>query len=44
MEFYEINICEVMIFSLYTIYNKHEMTKIGSQNREKSQVLPQLLE
>ena len=44
MEFYEINICEVMIFSLYTIYNKHEMTKIGKQTRENSQVLSQVLE
>ena len=34
--FYEINICHVMIFSLYAIYSKHEMTKIGNQTSEKS--------
>ena len=28
------NICQVMIFRLYTVYNKHKMIKIGSQNRE----------
>ena len=44
MEFYEINICEVMIFKLYTVYNKHEMIKIGCQITEKSHVLSQVLE
>ena len=39
MQFYEINICQVMIFRLYTVYNKHEMLKIDSQTREKLQVL-----
>ena len=24
MQFYEINICEIMIFKLYTVYNKHD--------------------
>ena len=43
MPFYEINICEVMIFRLYTIYNKHEMIKISSQNREKLHVLQVLV-
>ena len=39
MQFYEINIRQVMIFSHYTVYNKHKMIKIGKQSREKSQVL-----
>ena len=38
------NICQVMIFKLYTVYNKHEMIKIDGQTREKSQVLSQVLE
>ena len=33
-----------MIFRLYTAYNKHEATKIGSETREKSLVLSQVLE
>ena len=33
-----------MISKLYTVYNKHEMVKIGNQTREKSQVLSQVLE
>ena len=37
MQFYETNICQITIFRLYTIYNKHKITKIGNQNREKSQ-------
>ena len=44
MQFYEKNVCQVMIFSLYTVYNKHEMIKIGIQTREKLQVLSQVLE
>ena len=44
MQFFEINIEQVMIFRLYTVYKKHEMIKIGSQTREKSQVLSQVLE
>ena len=39
MQFYETNICQVMIFSLHTVYKKHEMMEIGNQIREKSQVL-----
>ena len=35
MQFYEMNICQVMIFRLYTAYNKHEMIKIGSKNQRK---------
>ena len=41
MQFYEINICQVIILRLYTVYNKHEMIKIGKQTREKSQILSQ---
>ena len=33
-----------MIFRLYILYNKHKMIKIGTQNREISQVLSQVLE
>ena len=44
MQIYEINICQVMIFRLYTVYNKHEMIKIDNKSREKSQVLSQMLE
>ena len=44
MQFYEINIYQVMIFKLDTVHNKHEMLKIGNQARQKSQVLSQLHE
>ena len=44
MQFYEINFCQVMIFRLYTDYNKHKMIKIGNQIRDKSKVLSQVLE
>ena len=44
MQLYEINIYQVMIFQLYTVYNKHEMIKIDRQTREKSQALSQVLE
>ena len=44
MQFYEKNIFQIMIFRLHTVYNKHEMIKIGNQIREKSQVLSQVLE
>ena len=44
MQFYETNIYQVMIFNLYTVYNKHEMIKTGNQDREKLQVLSQVLE
>ena len=44
MQFYEINIRQVMIFRLYIVRNKHEMTEISHQTREKSQVLTQVLE
>ena len=39
MQFYEINIYQVIIFRLYTVYNKHKMIKIGNQIRANSQVL-----
>ena len=44
MQFCEINVCQVLIFRLYIVYNKHEMIKISSETREKSQVLSQVLE
>ena len=28
MPFYEINICQAMIFMLYVVYNKHDVIKI----------------
>ena len=44
MQFYEINICQIMIFKIYAVNKKHEVLKIGSQIREKLQVLSQMLE
>ena len=44
VQFYEAYICQVMIFRLYTVYDKHEMIKIGNQTREKSEVLSLVLE
>ena len=38
IQFYEINICQVMIFRLYTVYNKHDMIKIDNETRKKAQV------
>ena len=41
MQLYEINICPVRIFRLYTAYNKHGMIKNGNQTskkKKKSQV------
>ena len=35
IQFYEINICEIMIFRLYTIYNKHEVGKNRQSNQRK---------
>ena len=34
MQFYEINIFQAMIYKLHTVYNKHEMIKIGNQITE----------
>ena len=39
MQFNEVNICQVMIFRLYTVYTKYEVIKIGNHNREKPQIL-----
>ena len=36
MRFYEINVCQVLIFRHYTVYNKHVMIKIANETREKS--------
>ena len=44
MQFLNKNIYQVMIFRLYTVYNKHEIIKIDNQIREKLQVLSQVLE
>ena len=44
MQFYEINILQVIIFRLYTVNKKHEMMKIGNQTREKSHALSQMFE
>ena len=44
MQFYEINIGQIMIFKPYTIYNKHEMIKIDNQMKGKSKVFSQVLE
>ena len=44
MKFYEINICEVMISRIFTVYDKSEMIKIGKQIIEKLQVLSQVIE
>ena len=41
MQFSEIYNYQVMNFKIYTIYNKHEMIKVGNETREKSQVLLQ---
>ena len=43
MQFYEIIVYRVMIFRLYTVYNKHEMIEIGNQTREKWHILSQVL-
>ena len=43
MQFYEINIYQVVIFRLYTIYNKHQMIEIVNETREKSQILSQVI-
>ena len=43
MQFYKINICQVMIFRLRIVYNMYEMIKIGSQFIETSQVFANIL-
>ena len=42
--FNEINNCQLMIFRLYTAYNRHKMTEIVNQTNEKSQVLSPVLQ
>ena len=44
MQFNEINIYQATTFRLHTVYNKHDMTKIRNQIREKSQILSQMIE
>ena len=44
MQFYEINIFQIMTFKFYAVYNKHEKVKIDNQTRKNLQVLSQLLE
>ena len=36
MQFCKVSICKVLIFRLYTDYNKHEMIKNWQQKREKN--------
>ena len=43
IQFYEMNICQIMIFRLYIAYNKHEIMKIGNQTREISHILSHVL-
>ena len=35
MQFYKINVCQGMVFSLYTVYKKYDVNKISDQTREK---------
>ena len=44
MQVYKLNFSQGMFFKFYTVYNKHEMIKMGNQTREKSQVFSQVLE
>ena len=44
MQFNKINVCQIVIFRLYTVNNKHEMIKIAKQIIEKTQILFQVLE
>ena len=41
---FEINICQLIVFRIYTVYNKHETIKIDNQSREQLQILSQMLE
>ena len=34
MQFYEVNIYYAIIFRIHTIYNKHEIIKIGNQTKK----------
>ena len=44
MQFFEINICQGLIFKIHINYQKNEKIKTGNQTIEKSQVLLQVLE
>ena len=44
MQIYGINISQVMMLRLYTVYNMYEIVKIVNQTKGKSQVLSQVLE
>ena len=44
MQFYEKDICQIMIFKLCQVYNKNEIIKTGNQTGENLQVLSQVLE
>ena len=44
MQLCEKDICQVMIYRIYTVYNKYELMKIGNQTREKAKGLPQVLD
>ena len=44
MHLYEINVCQIMIFKFYTIYDKHEIIEIANQDIEKPHTLSQVLE
>ena len=44
MQFEEMNIYQVMIFRLYTLYNKHEILKIDNQTRKKLQAIFHMFE
>ena len=35
MRCFEMNICHVMIFRVYTAYDKHAIIKIGNKNQRK---------
>ena len=35
MQFYEISICQYMIFKLYAVYNKHDDDKNWGSNQRK---------
>ena len=43
MQFYEISVCQVMIFRLYIVFNKHN-DKYWQSNQRKIEALLQVLE
>ena len=42
MQFYSTNICQIMVFRLYTVHNKNDDEKNGNEAREKSKELSQV--